>query len=40
MKVKYQDPHIEELRISPVGILCDSPAPGSNESITYEEWNI
>ena len=38
----YKEPQTEVLLISDkdANLLCSSPTPGENESLTYEEWKF
>lgn len=35
---EYLRPLAEELSFSPEGVVCESPLPGGNEGIGYEDW--
>ena len=36
---RYLQPDAEEILISPEKMVCDSPLPGGNEGIGFEDWN-
>lgn len=35
---RYESPTVVTLYPQGEGIICGSPVPGGNESITYEDW--
>ena len=37
--LEYLQPRAEELSFSPEGMVCNSPLPGGNEGIGYEDWS-
>ena len=36
---RYLQPMAEEIIVSPENIVCESPLPGGNEGIGFENWN-
>jgi len=40
MKKKYSEPSAENVLLSFEQIICDSPNPGENEGISYEDWTL
>jgi len=40
MKQEYIYPAIEELNLSSSALLANSPKPGENETISYEDWDV
>jgi len=40
MKKTYMQPQTVALVLSTENLICASPAPGSNENVGYEDWNI
>lgn len=35
---RYAAPEVSVMPIDDAAILCESPKPGGNESLIYEEW--
>jgi len=35
---RYSAPAVCVIPVDDVAILCESPKPGGNESLVYEEW--
>lgn len=38
MKELYIQPLVEEISFVALGLVCQSPKPGGNEDIGYEDW--
>ena len=37
--ILYVTPQVETLFYSLEGLVCDSPDPGENENVEYDDWN-
>lgn len=37
-QIFYTAPEVQVVPVDGAAVLCESPKPGGNESLVYEEW--